>query len=90
MKNCDCIKITVVEEMIKEPSGRLPTIVELASGLDTSGDILQSLTRRLDDEAINLVLDIIREHLSIVVTSSLGKHWIKCLSRRVNSRRKEI
>ena len=70
--------------MLKEPNGNSPTIVELASGLDKSGDILQSLIRRLDDEAIKTVLEVIREHLSLIVTTNLGKHWIKCLSRRVN------
>ena len=69
---------------MKEPGGSSPTVVELASGLDRSGDILHSLMRRLDHEAINTVLEVIREHLSSVVTTNLGKHWIKCLSRRVN------
>ena len=62
-----------------------PLFVRLAGGLDRSGDILESVLRRLETDTMARVLDLIKEHLDKVIPKEAGKHWIKGLSQRVNS-----
>ena len=61
-----------------------PLFVNLAAELDKNGGILESLLVRLDIESLRRGLDLIKDHLDLVMHTELGKFWIKRLSQRVN------
>ena len=58
--------------------------VNLAAELDKNGGILESLLVRFDTESLRRGLDLIKDHLDLVMHTELGKFWIKRLSQRVN------
>ena len=61
-----------------------PLFVYLAAELDKSGEILESLLVRLDIDFLRRGLELIKDHLEVVINTELGKFWIKKLSQRVN------
>ena len=63
---------------------RPPLFVNLAAELDKTGGILDSLLARLDAESLRRGLELIKDHLDLVIQTELGKLWIKRLSQRVN------
>ena len=69
--------------MVMDENGP-PLFVNLAAELDRNGGILESLLVRLDIEFLRRGLDLIKDHLGLVIKTDLGKFWIKRLSQRVN------
>ena len=61
-----------------------PLFVNLAAELDKNGEILESLLVRLDIDSLRRGLELIKDHLEVVINTELGKLWIKKLSQRVN------
>ena len=61
-----------------------PLFVNLAAELDKNGEILESLLVRLDIDSLRRGLELIKDHLEVVINTELGKFWIKKLSQRVN------
>lgn len=61
-----------------------PLFVNLAAELDKNGEILESLLVRLDINSLRRGLELIKDHLEVVINTELGKFWIKKLSQRVN------
>ena len=61
-----------------------PLFVNLAAELDKKGEILESLLVRLDIDSLRRGLELIKDHLEVVINTELGKFWIKKLSQRVN------
>ena len=63
---------------------RPPLFVNLAAELDKTGGILDSLLARLDADSLRRGLELIKDHLDLVIQTELGKLWIKRLSQTVN------
>ena len=61
-----------------------PLFVNLAAELDKNGEILESLLVRLDIDSLRRGLELIKDHLELVINTELGKFWIKKLSQKVN------
>ena len=76
---------SVLDEMFMVlEEDRPPLFVNLAAELDKNGEILESLLARLDTGSLKRGLELIKDHLDLVIQTELGKFWIKKLSQRVN------
>jgi len=78
------ISLVLDEMLMVLEEDRPPLFVNLAAELDKTGGILESLLARLDTESLRRGLELIKDHLDLVIQTELGKLWIKRLSQRVN------
>jgi len=78
------ISLVLDEMLMVIEENHPPLFVNLAAELDKNGEILESLLVRLDIDSLRRGLELIKDHLEVVINTELGKFWIKKLSQRVN------
>lgn len=72
------------ELMTVREEGVSPMIVRLAAGVDSQGDVLESVLKRMDTDMMKRLLDIFRDYRDTVIPTESGRMWIRKLSLVIN------